>query len=234
MEFSYRAYFSAIHIQAAALFAMQAKAIEVARADTAKSATDHEAYVVGAVLSSVAFLEAAINELFADASDRWFHPRSRSKRKLPSATVRLMANMWEHGIPRTARYSVLEKYAIALILARKKPTDKGAPVWQATEVLIRLRNALIHYEPTDEPELIFEDDKYKPPDGEHKLAKALRGRFPLNSLAAPNHPYFPDQILGYGCAAWAVNTSIAFADEFAQRLGSDLSHWNYHVDLVTE
>ena len=127
LEFAYRIYFSVDHIQTAALFTRQAKAIEVANLNTIEFRTDHMGYVIGAIFSSVAFLEAAINELYADASDPLFSmPATRSKRRgLAPDTIRLMAEMWQHGIPRTARYSILEKYAIALSLARKKPMEKG-------------------------------------------------------------------------------------------------------------
>jgi len=241
LEFSTRAYFSVYHIETAALFARQAKAVEVARAGTTRFSLDQWGYVVGSVLSSVAFLEAAINELFADTSDGRLRigqlsvkPTPRSRRRLTRDTVRLMAEMWEQGIPRTARYSVLEKYAIALSLARKEPMDKGIPPWQPTELLIRLRNALVHYEPTDEPVGPLKGGEHKSTDGEHKLTKALRGRFPLNSLAHSSLSTFPDKILGHGCAAWAVKTSTAFADEFAQRLGITPFYVHTLAKLVTE
>jgi hypothetical protein len=239
----YPIYFSVIHIETAALFTRQAKAIEVACSNTpgiqlaSDIRGDYQGYVIGAIFSSVAFLEAAINELFADPSDPMFSKiSSRSKYgrlRLPRDTVRLMAEMWQHGIPRTARYSILEKYAIALSLARKEPMEKGTSPWQPTELLIRLRNTLMHAEPTTEPQWPPENPGRKSALEGHRLGKALTGCFPLNPLVTGG-PYFPDKILGHGCATWAVKTSTAFAAAFAQRLGIELPYKRLGKKLVTE
>jgi hypothetical protein len=93
---------------------------------------------------------------------------------------------------------------------------------------------LTHYEPTDEPGLLPEERERKSADREHKLVKALRGRFPLNPLSGKYLPYFPDKILGHGCAEWTVKTSTAFADEFAQRLGIKPLYVRKLAKLVTK
>ena len=132
VRLSKRTYFSAHHIQAAALFARQAQSIEVERVGTTAFSADHRGYVLASVFSSVAFREATINELFADAYDRHLQRLNG----LDHHTTALMADMWKHGMPRTARYPVLDKYAIALSLARKEPMEKGAAPWQPTALLI--------------------------------------------------------------------------------------------------
>jgi len=210
VRLSKRTYFSAHHIQAAALFARHAQAIEAERAGTTAFSADHRGYVLAAIFSSVAFLEATINELFADAYNRHLQRLNG----LDHYTITLMADMWKHGIPRTARYPVLDKYAIALSLARKEPMEKGAVPWQPTALLIQLRNALIHYEPEWLPTNVNNAE-----DEVHKLAKALRGRFTPNPLTGAGNPYYPDKVLGHGCTEWAVRTSTEFVDEFARRLG---------------
>jgi hypothetical protein len=143
LRLSKRVYFSTHHIETAAIFAKHAKTIEFDRAGTTNFSAEHWGYVVGAVLSSVAYLEAAINELFADAAAATL----RRLHGLDHDTIALMAEIWGNGIPRTARYGVLDKYAIALSLARKPPLATNRPPWQPTTHLIDLRNYLIHSVP---------------------------------------------------------------------------------------
>lgn len=119
--------------------------------------------------------------------------------------------MWRAGVPRTARYGVVEKYAIALELSDRVGFDIGAEPWQSVSELARLRNALVHYEPEWVP---------MASTGEvHKFERSLKGKFALNPLAPPENPYYPDKVLGHGCAAWAVESSMAFTDAFVERLG---------------
>jgi hypothetical protein len=79
----------------------------------------------------VSFLEAMINEFFADATVE----HSEYPKSLDSNTKTLIAVMWKKGIPRTARYSILEKFDIALILTRKPAFDHGKPPVQMLRLL---------------------------------------------------------------------------------------------------
>jgi len=91
--------------------------------------------------------------------------------------------------------------------------DKGAAPWQPTAILIQLRNALIHYEPE------WLSTHVNTEDEAHKLTKMLRGRFTPNPLTGAGDPYYPNKVLGHGCAEWAVRTSTEFVDAFARHLG---------------
>jgi len=64
-----RVYFSSYHLWAAEHFMGLASDIEAAHQGQSKFNIKHRTYVTGAVFASVAFLEAAINELFKDAAD---------------------------------------------------------------------------------------------------------------------------------------------------------------------
>ena len=55
----------------------------------------------------------------------------------------------------------------------------------------------------------------------HKFESALKSRFAQNRITGARNPYYPDKLLGHGCAEWAVNNSIRFVDEFCRRLGID-------------
>src|SRR6266852_2951747 len=72
-----RTYYSPIHIQAAAMFARACGEVERTSANSPDDRTfmTHRGYVTGAVMSSVAFLEAVINELWADAAEQHLEDR---------------------------------------------------------------------------------------------------------------------------------------------------------------
>lgn len=58
---------------------------------------EHQAYVIGSVLSAVAFLEATINEVFGAAEDSGGAPSGMLKQLSPDV-VTSMAQIWEQGI----------------------------------------------------------------------------------------------------------------------------------------
>jgi len=204
-----RQYFSGQHLSAAALCARNAKIVETSRAGAKEYVPEHRSYVIGSVLFSVAALEAAINELFADASEANYG----KLRPVDEQVIKRMGEMWLLGVPRTARYTVPEKYAIALALASKGPFDKGAEPWQSAAKLVKLRNALIHYEPEWVP------ISPTTPGDAHMFERQFAGTFPTNPLAPDENPFYPDKILGHGCAAWAIRSAMDFMDAFAGKLG---------------
>lgn len=67
----------------------------------------NRAFVTGALLTAVAFLEACINELFCDAYD---HVNGRFKMErvsmLDPEIINLVADMWKLGIPQRAGYPI--------------------------------------------------------------------------------------------------------------------------------
>lgn len=130
----------------------------------------------------------------------------------------LLGRMWKCGIPRTARYTVLDKYDIALDLLAKPPFERDQEPYQGASALIALRNALIHVEPEFYPVPNLRGD----PIAQHvlpKLEKKLRGRFALNPLAHEQFGFFPDKCLSAGCAKWAVQVSASLVHTFVKRMG---------------
>src|SRR5438105_50934 len=95
-----RRYYSSQHIKAAALFTRQSYQIEE---DYRKNGVrtdelieDHRSYVTGAIFAVASFLEATINEVFADALE---HPTSDITVNMDSATKLLLADMWKQDVP---------------------------------------------------------------------------------------------------------------------------------------
>jgi hypothetical protein len=204
-----RFYFSHYHIMSAAFFARESGKLERDNKDKesfpSKIQAEHRAFVTGCIFSSVSFLEAQVNELFTDAAeDQREHIHQLGDK------IYLFAEMWKLGVPRTASYSILEKYEIALALAERGSLDRGSLVYQDSKLLISMRNALIHYEPlsstsTHESSQVWENK--------------FRGKFSLNPLTGSKTPFFPIRCMGYGCARWAVESSVSFVDHFCSRLG---------------
>lgn len=202
------------HIQSAALFARRSGQIEKKYDGNFSNEllTEYWADITASIFAAVSFLEATINELFADATEEY----SEYPKSLNSNIKALMADMWKKGIPRTARYPILEKFDIALILARKPTFDRGKPPAKDVELVVQLRNNLIHYEPEW---MSDETTASSMAATEKKLSKGLRGKFSTSPLMGKNNRFFPNKCLSYGCARWAVESSLAYSDEFYKKLG---------------
>lgn len=213
ISISMRPYFSITHINSAALLTKCAFEIEKEHDGTFSQdvTSKHFAFVTGGILFSVFALEACINEFFSDSAER----QSHTSNKLDSETVHIISHLWKEGVPRTATFSILKKFQIALALCKKTQFDPGSQPFQDASLLIGLRNALVHYE----PEFIkFEDsDDYTERDI-HKFEKQLKGKFDLNPLAGKGNPFYPYKCLGHGCAEWAVKTCAMFIREFIVKI----------------
>lgn len=207
-----RPYFSIQHLFSAVHLANLSK--EVEREYVGRCTDDmflvHRTYVSNGIFSAVAFLEATINEVFSDADT---NIRGVVRDLNPDA-VQMLASLWRQGIPRTAGYPVIKKYQIALLLSGKQELNSGLTPYQDVDLLIKLRNSLIHYEP---------DWESTGADGTFlqgkNISKKISGKFALNPLTGGKNPLFPDKCLGAGCAKWAVKVSIQFADEFFWNMG---------------
>lgn len=211
-----RSYLSLQHLSSARLFAKSAQNLE----DVATSTDpplhpnrDHRAFVVGAVLSSVAFLEASINELFADAAEG-----GDGQRGLGSKVMSRLMLIWSVTGDRAR---ILDKYDHALLAAELPSLERGGAEYGNVKCLVRLRNALVHSLPKWQPCGAGEPTAQR---DLHQLEKTLKGKFALNRLADPNLPFYPDRCLGGACAQWSVDSSEAFHKEFRTRMGLPEEH----------
>jgi len=197
-----RSYYSRYHLWAAAHFARSCGRIE--RERETGFHMDHRAYATATIIESVAFLEAAINELLADAADG--HHTEGWTGVLEDSALMRMQRMW----PQISRASMLDKYQITLTLADKDPLNTGSNPYQDASLLIKLRNRLVHFRP--ESLLAGQPDDAV---GDHEIERGLKKKFEANRLLkASGNPWFPDKCLGHGSSEWAVRSSLAFADDF--------------------
>ena len=79
--------------------------------------------------------------------------------------------------------------------------------------VIKLRNELIHFKP------VWQEHGPRDMKDQTKWEKSLSNQFAVNPLAGAANPYFPDKMLGHGCAAWCIDSVLAFSDQFWQSVG---------------
>jgi hypothetical protein len=147
------------------------------------------ANVVASVMSSVAAVEAYVNEVRFEAASHFPHQ--------PPELVASCLQLIE-------RQSIRERLNFLSVLnARQKP-DFGREPGQSVAALIDLRNALVHFQPE------WPDEQ----EGHARLGKRLEGRFALSPFYDDSAPTFPDRCMSYGCARWAVERVGQFLVEF--------------------
>jgi len=197
-----RIYYSSQHLWAANRWTDEAASMEEAFDGSPRFDIEHRSFVASAVFSAVAFLEAAVNELFQDAYDEhlaYIAPLDPDVRSSLAEFWRIIA---EHNIHARSRFGTTEKYEIALALTHREGIDHESELHRNVRLAIRLQNALVHYKPSTLMQIDtsgFEDE--------------LHGKFRLNRLMSDTeHPFFPDKALGAGCAQWTVSVCRAYAD----------------------
>jgi hypothetical protein len=228
----FRDCFSVRYIQSAALLCRLGFPIEQeyreAAAIPAEVQLRHEAFILNSVLSTVSFLESTINELYADVSDEAYFFADEKHETL----LRTIAGGWKNE-KNFDRAPVLAKYQKILTLAGKPSFDDADQAFANVRDLVEIRNHLMHYK----REWVVIGDGEKRSAGEEttgaKFEKNLRKKFAFNPLAPKNHPFFPDQCLGHGCAEWAVINSLIFTDEFFRRLDLPAPYEGIRGEMAT-
>ena len=213
-----RTYLSSIHIRTAANLARQCAELEtrsprrIAAFRGGDLATRDQGYAAASVIICVAFMEAAANEFYNDCCDSGKDVTNR----LGKQQVAPLAGRWKDAEKDQRSWPVLEHFQDALKILKLRPFERGRGIFQMARVLVDLRNFLVHYR----TEWVGTD----PPTSREKEAEDLEAalkkqRFSNNPFYAAGNAFLPDRCLGYGCAKWAVETSIEFVDEFWRRIG---------------
>jgi hypothetical protein len=209
---SMRSYFSNNFISSAAFFARQALALEQIGTDevTREQKDQDQGFVLGSIIFSVTFLEALVKEMAVDYSEERYHQYPKPENGGHSK----IAESWNRDLYPT---SILDRYQHTLMLADRPIFNTAENPYQNVNLLVKLRNSIIHYEPEDID--VFDTD----PDEEiniHKMEARLKDKFPNNALYdAESYNYFPLKCFGHGCAEWSVQSAIAFANAFFDKLG---------------
>ena len=151
-------------------------------------------HATACVLTAVASLEAYANELFTDRSSLF-----------PAYSPELMNNLWETY----EQKPILQKFEFALLLLRKPVMDSGAGSYQDIKVLIDLRNALTHFK----PEWLSEATEHA------KVSAKLKPKIKGSPFLAESELLFPRRWSSHSCTSWAVNSAVAFANDFERLAG---------------
>lgn len=170
----------------------------------------HRSYAASAVISSATFLDAAVSELFQDAQDGHGLHHDGYLAPLSPDAVAAMAKVWR-ATTSGRHLGPLEKWQWLLECCGHARLDRGAAPAQDAALLVRLRNALVHFK----PENVAADE-------EHELEKCLRGKFPDNELMeGSGNPWWPSHGLAHGCSQWAVRSAKELADRVMDEVGID-------------
>jgi hypothetical protein len=230
-----RAHLSPNHLHTAYILAEQSRQIEQIGDKERAALLTHRSYVCGSIMSSVAFVEASINELYAICAEQpndihiAGHPTDDRFRDIGQAAREKIAALWT--IESFRRYaSVLEKCQTALHLSEKEKFDQGNNPYQDAKLVIQLRNTIVHFVP-EQREIAVGEGNHLPPDD---LEKKYKGKFTWNPLMAKyaviggdpaDYPFFPEKCLGSSCALWAYQSMLEFTDGLFSRLGTT---WYHH------
>ena len=219
-----KTYYSIQHAQAAAYFARQASSIESNPDDeTEQARVALHAYVASTLFSSVAFLEALANELYADAAQ----PDGGHLSALPERDRALIAEL---GATETIQKApVLSKFDLLLRGAGKAALPKDRAPYQVTATLIRLRNEIVHYKASFFD--IGSEGMVRPGNfNDSNLSEQVRNLFPHRIKP---RGWAADNWMSSGCARWAVTTAVTHADAVFHAMSIDpyYNHVRASLDL---
>ncbi|MGW3910565.1 hypothetical protein ACWEBX_03420 [Streptomyces sp. NPDC005070] len=221
-------YFSLDHARAASSLSrkcgeLEALAPSSAEEDTVPIGTrsDHRSYATTSVLASGAFIEACINEFILTASrDELSHVEGAEARTGLELNER--QRITAAGEDLSKESNTLERYRKVLQLLGREQFNRGARPFSEAALLMRLRNALVHYKPQWRPE---HSDERQSTDQDKLVVQLMERKFTPNPFYADSlNPYFPERCLGHGCTSWAWNSALKFADCFFSRAGTT---WMY-------
>jgi len=228
----FRDCFSVRYIQSAALLCRLGYEIEKKYEKTGEIPTDsllrHEVFILNSLLSSVAFLESTINELYADAADDAYFFIDEKNETL----FRTIREKWKNE-KNFDRAPLITKYQKILDITKKPVFEENSTIFSSVHNLVEIRNYLMHYK---REWIIVQKDKEEPTGKEtqaEKFEKLLKNKFLENPLTQKNQQFFPDKCLGHGCAEWAVQNSLEFTDHFFKNLELPAPYDGIKNELVT-
>ncbi|OBK74853.1 hypothetical protein [Mycobacterium sp. 1274761.0] len=174
----------------------------------------HRSHAIMAIFSAVAFLEAFVNAIWQDASEKAPGQHSSYTEGIPDAGMATMRELWNGKDGAERMMSVLSKFQLALVCAGHDRMEDNAEPFQSVDILVDLRNTLVHFKPHTQGD---------PEEVGRRLRKLVAG---LESKITPERQnrqnvsgWYPNKVLGAGCAAWACDSAIAFARDWHARMG---------------
>ena len=189
-------------LMAAAMQAKAAAAIESrARADiTEDDLIAHKGFVIGAIMQVCAGLECEIWELMTYGPGH--HLGS-------GGTDTVARDILASSAEKVDRKKVTERYRIVLETLGRPAISPDGQLWQDADLVVRLRNELVHYK-----------SRWGSEPCQPDLFAALKGKqLKRPAFMEAGSTFFPHECLSAARAAWAVRSCCSFLDEFYLNLG---------------
>jgi hypothetical protein len=188
------------HLKAAVTFRDQVIALEAANLGNEFGAffEDIRSYSSGCIMSGAASLEALINEFFITPDG-----------PLRSKLANFESDFWGRG--GIEWRPPLEKYQVALQMLGQEKLDESSGPYRDAWALVELRNALVHYKPTWDP------DRQR----KVELVEVLSGKYRTTPFVDEGSDFVTMKSMSAGCASWVVSTTIAFMRAFHDRARID-------------
>lgn len=221
-----RSYWSRWHLRSAAHSLDRAAEIERAALDgelDSDAWSPYRARVTGALLLSVSFVEAAVNELYQDAAEGV----TEHFGGLEADLLEQLAEAWPSL--EKERRSTAYKIKTALKLAGAEALSVERPPGEDFDLVRRLRNAIVH--PSPESALAGTAKEHPGTASAEWLDRVGDREFSLCPFASKGNAYFPDKLIGYGCGCWALQSCVALANEFFDRMGTVPAYSDAHRDV---
>jgi hypothetical protein len=209
--------FTGQFLEASAAFTRRAREIErqydYSRPIPDEVRCEHRAFVSTTVMQCAAAMETEAHEICVHGPGSY----------LGSDRMDLAAQKILHPIAEEVdKLSTLERFDLIMKVLGKDAFDRGKNPFQSAQLMVRLRNKLVHYKSAWGAEM-----------SEEKLFKALeqlRHKAPPFTSSTMN--FFPHRCLGADCAAWAVATTVGFLEDVYSRLGVPSRFATYGNKLV--
>lgn len=175
-------------------------------------------YAIASVIHAWMFIESYINEILCRSE--FDYKRQISSRFAIFWQVCIQEPNQSTGskiIKNISKAETLDKYQRVLKGFDKPLFVKGNEPYQSINNLRELRNAMVHYNPEEWGDDI---ETSKKPFSEKLEKSGLKSKIKtLNPfIEKTDNPFFPDKCFGYGCAKWAVQSSVRFIEEFSIRM----------------
>lgn len=172
---------------------------------------DIRSYGSACILSASASVEALINELFID-------PNKPLRQGMPN----FESEFWDSK-KAIERRPILQKYQIALKMLNQNIFDQQKSPYQDMWALLELRNALVHFKPSWDPDRQLKID----------LSELLEGKFELSPFPDVGSDFVTMKCMSAGCMRWVIDTSLAFISDFDNRTSLDPTKMSLFLKLNT-
>jgi hypothetical protein len=191
--------FTAQFLRGGAIFARRAHEIEASASVSEELRSEHVACVVGAITQAAAALEAEIYEVLIHGPGH--HLGSNGINATARAFLLPLAETID-GEP------TLRRYELVLHLLQKPALDRGAHPYQIADLLIALRNLLIHYKSR------WGEEMERP----KVFARLQELKFDKPPFTSQGMNFFPHRCLSGSLASWSVTTGVDFINAFYSNL----------------